>query len=87
MANIKSAKKRVKTNEKRRQQNVARRSDIKTATKKIEAALEAKDVSLAKELLRVTESKIARAAGKGLFKKNTAARKVSKLAKRVAAAG
>lgn len=83
MANIKSAKKRAKTNEVRRQRNVARRSDVKTATKKVIAALEANDFGAAKDLLRDAESKIARAKGKGVLKKNTAARNISKLAKKV----
>lgn len=84
MANIKSAKKRARTNEENRQLNVQRRSDIKTATKKVLAALEANDVILAQDLLRQAESKIARARGKGVLKQNTASRKVSRLAKKVA---
>lgn len=83
MANIKSAKKRAKTNEVRRQCNVARRSDVKTATKKVLAALESQDVIAAKEFLKEAESKIARAKGKGVLKKNTAARRVSRLARKV----
>ena len=86
MANIKSAKKRVKTNELSRKRNVARRSDIKSATKKLLDALATKDVKNAKTFLQEVESKIARAQGKGLFKANTAARKISRLAKRVAQA-
>ena len=83
MANIKSAKKRAKTNEIRRQQNVARRSDVKTTARKVLLALEANDVVAAKALLREAESKIARAKGKGILKKNTAARNISRLAKKV----
>ena len=86
MANIKSAKKRAKTNEVRRERNVARRSELKTVSKKILDALDAKDVANAKVLLREAEAKIARARGKGLLKKNTAARKISRLAKKVAQA-
>lgn len=86
MANIKSAKKRAKTNEIRRKRNVARRSDIKSSTKKVLDALAANDVENAKVLLCEVESKIARAQGKGLYKKNTAARKVGRLAKKVAKA-
>ena len=84
MANTKSAKKRVKQNEKRRQSNLARRSAFKTAAKKVLEALDANDVAAAKELLKDASSKIARARGKGIIKKNTAARKVSGLAKRLA---
>ncbi len=86
MANIKSAKKRVLTNEKSRQRNVARRSEIKTLAKKVLLFVEQNDIDSAKEYLKITESKIARACGKGVFKKNTAARKVSRLAKKVSAA-
>ena len=84
MANIKSAKKRTKTNEIRRKRNVARRSDIRSATRKVLDAIEANDIEGAKTFLREAESKIARAKGKGLFKKNTASRKVGRLAKKVA---
>ncbi len=86
MANIKSSKKRALTNEKRRIRNVARRSELKTWTRKVEDALASKDVKGAQENLRVAVSKIARAKGKGLLKANTAARKMSQLAKKVAAA-
>lgn len=86
MANIKSAKKRAKTNEIRRKKNVARRSDIKSATRKVLDALQANDVEKAKTFLKEAEAKIARAQGKGLFKKNTASRKISRLAKKVAQA-
>ena len=86
MANIKSAKKRAKTSEVRRRRNIARRSDIKTVTKKVLSALAENNIDAAKEFLRAAESKIARAKGKGVFKKNTASRKVSLLAKKVSAA-
>ncbi len=86
MAHVKSAKKRIITNEIRRQRNVARRSDVKSATKKVLAAIEANDLGLAKDLLKQAEAKISRASGKGVYKKNTASRKISRLAKRVAAA-
>jgi len=86
MANKKSAKKRVLTNEKSRMLNVARRSELKSASKKVLVALAANDAVGAKELLREAESKIARAKGKGVLKANTAARKISLLAKKVHAA-
>ena len=84
MANIKSAKKRSKTNEIRRQRNVARRSDIKTAIKKYLVAVEENDAKNALGLFKTAESKISRAVGKGLIKKNTASRKISRLAKKLA---
>lgn len=86
MANIKSAKKRAKTNEIKRKRNVARRSDVKTSAKKVLEALASNDLDGAKNFLKEFEGKVARACGKGLFKKNTASRKVSRLAKRVAKA-
>ncbi len=84
MANTKSAKKRVKQNTKRRLCNLARRSALKTASRKVMDAVNANDVTAAKELLVKAEAQIARACGKGIMKKNTAARKVSGLTKRVA---
>lgn len=84
MANIKSAKKRAKTNEIKRKRNVARRSDIKSATRKVLDAIAAKDVESAKTSFKEVESKIARAQGKDLIKKNTASRKISRLARKVA---
>ena len=86
MANIKSAKKATKQNKTRRLRNISRSSDVKTACKKVEDALQSQDLGLAKEMLRVAESKISRARGKGLFKKNTASRKIGRLARKVAAA-
>ncbi len=85
MANKKSAKKRALTNEKSRMLNVARRSDIKTASKKVIAAVAANNFDEAQTLLREAEAKIARAKGKGILKANTASRKISALAKRVSA--
>jgi small subunit ribosomal protein S20 len=88
MANIKSAKKAAKQSEKRRKVNLARRTEIKTSVKKVMAALEQeKDATKAKTLLQEAEAKIARAKGKNLLHKNTASRKISRLAKRVSAAG
>lgn len=86
MPNIKSAKKRVLQTEKRRLRNQARKSAIKTAIKKVMVALETGDTANLKALLVATESKIARAKGKGVLHGNTAARKISKLAKKVSAA-
>lgn len=85
MANIKSAKKRVLQTAKRQARNQARKSSIKTAMKKVVAAIEAGDIEASKTLLIQAESKIARAKGKGLLHRNTAARKISKLAQKVAA--
>lgn len=85
MPNITSAKKRVRQIIKRSEVNTARKSDVKTAIKKVLVALENKEIDSAKEFLKDAEAKIARAAGKSLFHKNTASRKIGRLAKRVAA--
>ena len=86
MANIKSAKKRAKQSEVRRKINLARKSSVKTAVKKVLIALSAEESGeKVQELLMDAQAKIARARGKGVLHKNTAARKMSRLAKRVAA--
>lgn len=87
MANLVSSKKRAKQTIIRTERNVARKSSVKTAIKKVLAALQAGEpVETTKALLRDAEAQIARAKGKGIFHANTAARKISNLAKRVAAA-
>ena len=87
MANNKSAKKRVLQNEKRRINNCSRRSALKTAVKKVLTAIEATSPAANVELLfNDAQAKIARAKGKGLLHRNTAARKVSRLAKKINAA-
>jgi len=84
MANLKASKKSTLTSEKNRVENVARRSALKTAIRKVEEALQNKDTGVAQELMRTAESVIARAKGKGVLKPHTASRKISKLAKKVA---
>ena len=84
MANIKSAKKRAKQSEVKRVRNAARRTSVKSAIKKVMVAVKNSDKAGAQELLRDAEAKIARARGKGLFHRNTAARKISVIAKEVA---
>jgi len=85
MPNIKSAEKRVLQSEKSRLRNVARKSALKTAMKKVFVAVEAEDVESAQSLLREAQAQLSRAKGKGLLHKNTAARKASRLARKVAA--
>ena len=85
MANIKSAKKQAKQSEKRRKVNLARKTAIKTVVKKLLKDIAVNDVEKAKEALKEVESKLARAKGKRVMHKNTVARKISRLAKRVAA--
>lgn len=82
MANIKSAKKKAKQSEKRRLVNLARTSDIKTTIKKFKLALDQKEVKdKAQILLSSIAAKLARAKSKGVIHRNTAARKLSSLAK------
>ena len=80
MANIKSQKKRIITNEKARQRNASYKSSMRTAYKAVVAAVNAKDVELAKKLLPVAFKKIDRSVSKGIQHKNTAARQKSHLA-------
>ena len=83
MANIKSAKKRVLTSRVRQERNKAVKSSVKTAIKKVEAAVrEADKDAAAKELLNAT-SIIDKAAKKGVLHKNNTSRKVARLAKLV----
>lgn len=84
MANLKSSKKRAKQNVKRRKINLARRTAMKTALRKVIDAL-ATDSSKVRELFKEAESRIARARGKHLIHKNNASRKISRLAKKVSA--
>ena len=81
MPNIKSAKKRVITNAKKRDNNVLTKSSMKTAIKKSERAIKANDKELADANLKVALKRIDKAQAKGLIKKNTAARQKSRLTK------
>lgn len=83
MPNIKSQKTRVLTNEKARQKNMALRTTVKTAKRKVMDAIAANDFDAARELARKAESVIARAGQKGVYKKETVARRVSRLAAQV----
>lgn len=83
MPNIKSQKKRVITNEKANAINTAKRSRVRNTIKKYEAAIEAKDVATAETLLKETISLIDIARHDGLYKDNTASRKISRLTKQL----
>lgn len=83
MANIKSAKKRILVTETKAARNKAIRSKVKTACKKVEAAIAAGDKAAANAVLVATISEIDKACSKGVFHKNTASRKVSRLSKAV----
>jgi small subunit ribosomal protein S20 len=79
MANIKSAKKRILTSKKREMKNKSVKSKVKTMVKKVEAAIQAGDKTEAEAALKVAISEISKAANKGIYHKNTAARKISRL--------
>ena len=83
MANIKSAKKRVLVNQKKADRNKSIKSAVKTSIKKVEAAVVAKDKEAAVAPLANAISTIDKAATKGVYHKNNAARKVSRLSKAV----
>ncbi|MGF7001898.1 small subunit ribosomal protein S20 [Lachnospiraceae bacterium PFB1-21] len=83
MANIKSAKKRILVNETKAARNKAIKSKVKTAVKKVDAAVAEKNVDAAKEALKVAIVEATKAQSKGVYHKNTVARKVSRLTKAV----
>ena len=85
MANTKSAQKAVRKIARRTEVNKSRRTQMRTFVKRVEAALESKDGAAAAEALKAAEPKLARAAQKGIVHKNAAARKISRLTKRVKA--
>ena len=80
MANIKSAKKRILVNETKAARNKAIRSKVKTAIKKVEAA---GDKAAAQAALVAATTEIDKACTKGVYHKNNAARKVSRVSKAV----
>lgn len=84
MANIKSAKKRIKVIAKKTKQNKRRKSIVKTAIRRFNEAVDAGDLTLATENFQYAQKKLSQAAAKNTFHKNNAARKISKLAKQLA---
>ena len=86
MAHSLSAKKRVRQNLKRRARNRARKDQIKEQIKGFTAALTSGSLDKAEQALRATVQKLDRIAGKGTIHKNAAARKRSRLTKRLNAA-
>ena len=79
LANIKSAKKRIEVSARNAERNKAIRSGVKTAVKKVYAAIDANDKEAAKAALVNATSVIEKATSKGVYHKNYAARKVSRL--------
>jgi small subunit ribosomal protein S20 len=84
MPNIASAKKRVRTTAKRTAINHARKTRIRSITRKVEEAIASGDKKAAAAALRAAEPEIMRGVSKGVTHKNTASRKVSRLSKRIA---
>ena len=83
MANIKSAKKRILVAKTRNERNKSEKSAVKTAIKKVEAAVAANDKAAAEAALLSATSIIKKKKKKGVYHKNNAARKVSRLSKAV----
>ena len=83
MANIKSAKKRILVTRTKTERNKSIRSAVKTAMKKVDAAVAAGDKAAAQSALTATISTIDKAASKGVYHKNNASRKVARLSKAV----
>ena len=87
MANSPQAKKRARQNEARFAVNKARRSRIRTFLRKVEEAIESGDQTAAAAALKAAQPELMRGVTKGVFHKNTAARKMSRLSARVNAMG
>jgi len=84
VANIKSQIKRIRTNEKARQRNVAVKSALKTTVRRFRAAADAGDAAAATAALQVASKALDKAASKGVIHKNQAANRKSGMAKQVA---
>lgn len=85
MANSPQAKKRIRRNNRRAEINTARMSRIRGFVKRVEAAIEGGDKATAAEALKSAQPEMARGVARGVLHKNTVARKMSRLSKRIAA--
>ncbi len=83
MANTSSAKKRVRRDERRTEVNRARRSRIRTFVKRVQTAIESNDKEAAQAAFVAAEPEIMRGVTRGVLHRNTASRKVSRLAARI----
>ena len=83
MANIKSAKKRILVSNANAERNKAIKSGVKTAVKKVYAAIDANDKAAAQAALLEATATIDKATSKGVYHKNTSSRKVSRMAQAV----
>ncbi|MCK0120429.1 MAG: 30S ribosomal protein S20 [Yoonia sp.] len=87
MANSPQAKKRARQNEARFAINKMRRSRIRTELRKVEEAIASGDKAAAQAALKIAQPELMRGVTKGVFHKNTVARKMSRLSSRVKALG
>ena len=87
MANSPQAKKRARQNEKRFQVNKARRSRIRTYLRRVEEAIASGDKDAATSALKAAQPELMRGVTKGVYHKNTVARKMSRLSARVKSLG
>ena len=87
MANTASARKRIRQTEKRTARNRARRSRVRTFLRKVEQAIAGGDKSQAQEAFRSAQPELQRAVTKGVFHRNTVARKLSRLSARIKVLG
>ncbi len=87
MANTPQSAKRARQSEARQAINKQRRSRIRTFLRRVEEAIASGDQAKAREALRAAQPELMRGVSKGVVKKNTAARKMSRLSARVKAAG
>jgi small subunit ribosomal protein S20 len=85
LANIKSARKRAKQSEKRREHNTARRSMMRTSIKNVVRAIDAQDKTAAEAAFKTAEPVLDRMAAKGIIHANKAARHKSRLTTRIRA--
>lgn len=83
MANIKSAKKRIEITKTKTAANKIRKSEVKTYIKKFETALDQGNIDEAKELLKIVDKKLKRAAQRNIVHDNSASRTMSKLTKKL----
>ncbi|WP_428513921.1 30S ribosomal protein S20 [Roseovarius sp.] len=83
MANTLQSKKRARQNARRLSVNKARRSRIRTFLRKVEEAIASGDKEAAQNALRTAQPELMRGVSKGVFNKNTASRKMSRLASRI----
>jgi small subunit ribosomal protein S20 len=87
MANTASARKRIRQTEKRTIRNRARRSRVRTFLRKVEHAISGGDKPQAQDAFRAAQPELQRAVTKGVFHRNTVARKLSRLSARIKAMG